>query len=231
MTRLLWVVYVVLAAALYFLLTGVVVNGHPFWSFVSVLFISPVLMAYVGWCERRHLGEMFHPAKQSWAFLFGDTIVLPATFAILAFIYVTSYGVEISSQLSVFSWWGLGAFAVGYVGGILFNSNERKVYGERGFGSNVRSAGKVYHDLVVVPVLLGAGVFAAWPLVYAGGVWFVRLPYNVWMIVAACCVALWGALAMYDGIRDKEQLEAHDEGLLPYGHVPASRTNAGSKKG
>lgn len=122
------------ALAIFGMLVGSIRAGNPMVVIIVCLCASvlPMLLLALA-MERRSLAGIADPARQSWAFLFGDTLFLPFMAAMLAL------GWRRLDQMGAHwynAWWWVGLSALaGLVVGIAFHAMERANFESMAFNS------------------------------------------------------------------------------------------------
>ena len=187
-----WYEIVCLAFTMAFVALGVKAGTSGWWWFALLpIIISPLSMALL-----RKLGEpkmtvaqMFNPATQSWAFLFGDAIFLPIAFFGAALSWRTLRG----SWFAYFNslWWiGVAALA-GFVAQYVFhNVLNAPTYERLGLASLLESPTSVWHDRVVYFTLVMLFVMICVPAaihdIHGWGGKLVIIGLVGWLAMVAC---------------------------------------------
>lgn len=158
--------------------------------------VAPVGTTYLmksRWLGHRSWYETLAPSNHSWAYLFGDALLLAPALALSAYAW-HGHGERIPRSFHEWYWVPLcGLLAILF--GFAFRTKENPRY----HISELREPFKVFHDWVVVPLLFGALMARAFPLLFA------------WSAITGCVLALvigWAILAQIDDWR----------GRLPKGH-------------
>ena len=204
MSRRIWFGGACIIAAGFFMLglVDAIERGDFLGAVLVAWVISPVIFTLVAACEGRHPYGVFHPRKQSLAFVFGDTIFLPLAYGMLALeVRHASYSFDLSATW-IWSW-----FAVGVLVGILFHTADSVVYAKSGYAVEARSYGKILHDLFIYPALLGAMLIAGVGVLHQSS-W--SWPSAYFWVAVACC-AVWLVLGSID--------ERQASRKIPWGHV------------
>lgn len=153
---------------------------------VAIYVASPIAMlCRAVFHERRSFREVFDLKIGSWAFLIGDTTVLPLASVFIVFGWYEVASVESAQSMSVF----LGCFGVGVLVGGLFHAIDGIGYRSAGAQEALSSPTKITHDFCAYPVLLGGLLYGAIPIVQDWG-WY------SW--AALGCVAVWLLLCVRD---------------------------------
>ena len=140
---------------------------------------------------------LFDLRTQSWAFLLGDTILLPAALVIAS----AGWGVVNVSQHFWQFWWFAVALFVGFGAGVLFHLLDGITYTRAGARAALDSPTKLAHDFVAYPVLFGAMLALGLPLLLAD-----MLPYGVMFVI---CLMLWLACCVRDARARLDPLKLH----------------------
>lgn len=193
------------AYCMYVLLAYAAHRGNPALSMLAVWGASPLLLVFLGTTmEHRSLLELMNLRTGSWAFLLGDTILLPAAAAVCA------WGWEHLDR-TVPRWytsagWYLLSAALGLLAAAVFHYNDTNAYRKAGAELALNSPTKLAHDLVAYSVLFGGLVCIGVPLLFDAA----TRPYAA---VAVIGVVLWLIAGIRDGVHG---LNPHD--LHPLGH-------------
>lgn len=206
---------VIQVAILYPWLTSVTTSGYSVlavlvaWTASPILFLTWAILLESKSVQDGGRGETF-PAvfwsvfshkKQAWSFLYGDTILLPFAFLIVA----DKWG-QIGDRSSMTpSWWWWLSLALGIAAGAGFHYKvDKPGYTQRGYAASLHSPTKLFHDFVSYPVLFGG-------LLYSFGPLFITSWFNLHTILVLVLVAVWFCLgAKLDNDRANE--------LVPWGH-------------
>lgn len=181
--------YLLMAAAVFASFAGIVygVKAGNLWVGLVPILISPCAMLVI-----RVLAEdgrpkgLFSLTTQSWAFLFGDTLALPLAFLAAAWSW---------RRLAPDGWytrslWLVMAIAIGLLVAVGWRLLEVRGYTTAGYADLLGSPSKLWHDLVVYPVLGSTLVWAGIPaMVY-------DFRYTGWLVVMG--VVVWVALGVLD---------------------------------
>lgn len=129
---------------------------------------------------------LLHPKTQSWAFLFGDTIVLPITFGVTAVLWSRGSPEVWSRNMGL-----LISAAIAVVVSGAFRYGDAKRYRSSQNADRLRAPTKLWHDLVVYPVLVMALVYFGIPalIVHFGST-------ECWLMLGG--LALWLVLGLID---------------------------------
>lgn len=168
-----------------------IVTGQPF----GVLFVVEV-MAIVGPCllakacdGKRHFGfELLDIRHQSWAYVFGDAFLLPASLMATTVIWQDQ-----SQQMPHWvrsQWWFVAMATVTIVLSVALNVADTVRYRKYDATRALDNPGKVYHNWVVVPVLIGTLLITAVPVLF--------VEWSVWTAVVLSGVILWIVLVVVD---------------------------------
>ena len=172
-----------------------------FWCVVGVLavwFSSPCAM-YAFRESYEKVGKelpVFDLKHGSWAFLIGDTIVIPmaVVFALIG------WNVQDLSAWGESYLWGIAAIAAGILAGTIFHLLDGIGYRSQGAGAALSSPTKLVHDFVAYPVLFGGLVYGGVPLLFH---------WNIWSALCLACVVVWLGLAACDAIRGLDPKKLH----------------------
>lgn len=193
----LYIVFGLYGPLMYWLLVMNVQRGESLIAPLVVLFVSPILLTFLAVAvEGRTLSELFDPSKQSWAFMFGDSLALTAAAAIAALAWP-----RIPQRSWFAGWWWVDISAlVGLAAGIRFHLADSTGYRAVGAGLLLDSPTKIAHDLVTYPVLFGALLCVGLPL----------LRYRSWHTWAfLLCILVWVGLGVADGQRGLNPFDLH----------------------
>lgn len=135
--------------------------------------------------EGRSFREVFDLKIGSWAFLIGDTVVLP----VMAVFITNTWHEEVSVNETLNPPLVLGCLAVGVIVGGLFHWLDGNGYKAAGAGEALDSPTKITHDFCAYPVLFGGLIYGAIPLVQNWG-------SNSWYAVG--CLVAWLLLCVRD---------------------------------
>ena len=203
-----YVMFGLLAVAMFVLATTYFTLSRP-WVYAVVavpIYVSICIMGLVRrGVEDARLKGMYNPKTQSWAFLFGDSLVLPAAMLFIAL------GRE-GSVLPAFADSGKWLFAAGLIGLVLgngFHMWEVDSYRKQDAMDALDAPTKIWHDYVVYPVLVGTIVWAGWPLLVADwqGLWAF---FSLWTWLALASVGIWIVLGVVlDGKRGLRVYDMH----------------------
>lgn len=203
-----YVMFGLLAVAMFVIATSLYGWSRP-WLYAVAL--VPVIVSIYGMLAVRAVVEetlpngMFNPKTQSWAFLFGDGIFLPAAMLFIAL------GRE-GSALPTFadsSMWLVNAGVIGLLAGNIFHIMEVSNYRKQDAMDALDAPTKIWHDYVVYPVLVGTIVWAGWPLLVADwqGLWAF---FSLWTWLALASVGVWIVLGVVlDGKRGLRVYDMH----------------------
>jgi hypothetical protein len=190
-----------------FILWGLLIvagrHGYPIYT-VCVILTYTIVMVAIILAENRGLHQAtgykvrshFDPGRQSWAYMFGDTIALPFAGFFAAIVW----------QSMPPGWFGgLGwlvvSAAAGATASAAFHASEVRTYRKLAFDQEIYSRSKRWHDFATYFGLFGGlGVYLCWPLVW--GVLFRHVApqevLNVWLMIAG--LAAWLVLAICDAV-------------------------------
>lgn len=195
------VVYAAVLLTFYRRLVASIHAGRPAMSAFMVLLISPISLAFlVSYGENRSLWPLLDLGNTAWSLVIGDVLLLPmaAACAAKANQLRPQFGTPIvTTQFSRWldsrrCWWQ--CLAIGLAVGLLFHVNDSNGYIHAGFAALVASLTKLFHDLVIYPVLFGGLLHAAFSTFTYG-----RGSSWRWMFLA-CCLG-WLVLAIADANR------------------------------
>lgn len=164
------------------------------WPLVAlgVIVLSPISMKLL----RRHVEKWDEPMMfknvqgKSWAFIFGDTIALPIAFAAASRGWWWLQGDPTAWYRQ--DWWLVRSLVIGAIIGLVFHFVDQPNYIKAGLDEALDSPTKLWHDLVVYPVLAGSLLYLGWPVVTETSS---STPWP-WMLVIA--VGLWAVLGLLD---------------------------------
>lgn len=175
---------------------------------------SPILFLVIAFvCERdvngrgATVGQVFKSVfslkTQAWSFIFGDLLFLPFALAVAANNwYETNNRVDFSLW-----WWWFLSLLIGVATGFGWHASEKKGYESSGFGDNLNSPTKLFHDFVSYPVLFGGIVFAFVPMLFHIQWDFIAdLP----VVLVILSLVAWAGLGVADTLRAKT--------CSPWGH-------------
>lgn len=120
---------------------------------------------YIMWKYRRmyegpEAPRMFDLRKGSWAYLIGDTVVLPAGAVALVYGWNDQNSVEWGLSLSL-----LLCLLAGIVAGSVFHILDSRFYVEQGAEDALKCPTKIAHDFCAYPVLFGGLLYGLIPLI------------------------------------------------------------------
>lgn len=155
------------------------------WLFLLPIGISPMVMLLLRITLEYGLPSgLLSPRRQSWTFLFGDTLALP-----LAFGAIGSAGIahDINTRSDrVLMAWSIGVAVV--VTGA-FVTFDRPNYTKTGNKDRLLSPTKLWHDWIVYPVLVAALVYFGVPVLLSGsssaGFWLILVGLASWIGLGA----------------------------------------------
>ena len=202
-----YVMFGITAVAMFVIATSLYGWSQP-WLYAVAL--VPLVVSIYGMLAVRAVVEetlpngMYNPKTQSWAFLFGDSLVLPAAMLFIAL------GRE-GSVLPAFADSGKWLFAAGLIGLVLgngFHMWEVDSYRKQDAMDALDAPTKIWHDYVVYPVLVGTIVWAGVPLLVADwqGLWVF---FGPWTWLALASIGIWFALGALDGKRGLRVYNMH----------------------
>ncbi len=172
-----------------------------FWCAVGVLAVwlsSPCTMyALRESCEK--VGKempVFDLKNGSWAFLIGDTVVIP-----MAMLFALKGWVgQDQSYWSESYIWLATTFAAGLLAGTIFHLLDGIGYKAKGAAAALSSPTKLAHDFVAYPVLCGGLVYGGVPLLFQ---------WSIWSTLCLGCVVVWLLLAVCDALRGLDPKKLH----------------------
>lgn len=185
------------------------------WLASPILFLSFALLYEQGVNGRGlTFGEVvrsvFSPKTQSWAFIFGDILLLPAAAVTATFAWdAPEYD---GRHPSIF--WGFVCFVIGYLVGHGFHAMDGGAYRKLGHEQSMHSATKRWHDLGTYPILFGALLFGAGPLLVEPAGWDSfdwTWHLNAYTITILVLIVGWAVLG---GVCDRKR----GAKLVPWGH-------------
>lgn len=147
--------------------------------------------------ERLGWRGMFSLRKQSWAFVLGDAIALPIAF----FFLIWSYRSQEMNSFFDSRGWTLLALIIGVIVGFVFRIVDSPRYVDASRATALKSPTKIWHDLVVYPVLTGLLVWGGIPLLSNGVSLF------EWCLIVS--LLLWLAFGVRDILRPPVISEQH----------------------
>lgn len=189
-----------------------VASPAVFMLFALAFEMGPVRQGYRGVTLKQVLLNVFNHEKQSWAFLYGDTIVLPLAALFIAHGWAS--GMATMSQTGLL-WSFMLCAVIGAAAGWAFHEKlERPGYTKAGYAASLDGWTKFIHDFVTYPVISGVLLFAGVPLlVTVHGWWFWQWDwrFNWHTIPVLVLIGTWAVLGMVcDGRRAIR--------LIPWGH-------------
>lgn len=202
-----YVMFGLLAVAMFVIATSLYSWLRP-WIYAVAL--TPIVVSIYGMAlvrygvEETPLNGMYSPKTQSWAFLFGDSIFLPAAMLFIALGWDEAYLPPFADSGK----WLLAAAMIGFVVGNSFNVMEVSAYHKQDAMDALYSPTKIWHDYVVYPVLVGTIVWAGVPLLVADwqGLWVF---FGPWTWLALASIGIWFALGALDGKRGLRVYNMH----------------------
>ena len=186
-----------------------VTQNRSLTMWLAVAIFSPLAMfalrvIEVYGSENRTPIEMFNPSKQSWAFMFGDPLLLG--YAMMALTRgrqgVPGFGPH----------WDMLSLAFGIAVSIAFRVVDKQRYVKAGVRDALSSPTKVWHDFAVFPVVLSLLIYAGVPQLKYG--------WSFHTVVGLLCVLGFLGLCVADALRDKRgTLKPADQhfGYDPFG--------------
>lgn len=202
--RQLYVTIGVSAAVFYAAFVAAMASGAPFAALAMVLVSSPLNMWYYARTyEKRSLRELFDLRRGSWAFIVGDTVLLPGA----AFTIAAAWR-DNPPEGWVAAPWMLLAAAGGVLAGVVFHKLDAKRYVEHGAAIALSSPTKLAHDFVAYPVLFGGLVCAGLPVMLQQGV------AGSWQVIA--WIAAWVVCGVIDVKRDIDPNCSHPLWDVPH---------------
>lgn len=207
-TRFFWTLMCsVLAGSLYVILTAYTVVAGSWMAGVVAWVSSPILLfVYALLFERMPVaaggrGEtvlavfknLFSIREQSWAFIFGDWLLLPGAFVIAALKWsVADYRIDVS----LWWWWWILSLVIGGLAGTWFHFVvDKPAYSRVGRAASLQAPTKLLHDFVSYPVLAGGLLFALVPMVFELQ-WTWSSDWNLYTILVL--IGLWIAIQFFD---------------------------------
>ena len=174
-------------------------SGRGWFLAFGMVVVSPVAMSVLRYCYEFpfDLSGFFKPSVMSWGFVVGDTVVLP-----LALWFATRGHGNIPSA----SWgYDIRFAAASIVTGLAVVAGFRKIDGERyvqaGVPTALYSPTKVWHDIVVMSVVVTLFVWLLVPQIM--GTWSDETAVAITMLTA------FGALIVVDGLRPPDPAKQH----------------------
>lgn len=172
-------------------------SRYSWMLFVLPIVVSPVSMAVM--CtkmERLPISTAGGYRTQPWSFMYGDSIFLPIA------LYAIGLGYRnIPDGFFNSGWWAVLSLLAGVGAGVGFHVMDSSSYRAQGAADALLAPTKIWHDLVVYPVLFD--------LLFMGGIpQLLPNAWSVWTLVALSGVVAWGVLGVY--FDQKRQLNPFD---------------------
>lgn len=176
--------YVTLIVSIVFFAGESLLIGSIFAAGTIITFSYAVMYDYRKSYEGPNAPPLFDHKLCSWAFMYGDTVVVPigAVFAV--------HGMQ---SPDVAAWkssilWIVFSFAVGLFIGWCFHQLDGKNYEEDGNEVMLKSPTKLAHDFVAYPVIFGGAVFVTVPMLlhYSEYTKGVLISLAVWLFLGGC---------------------------------------------
>lgn len=185
-----WLVTALWASSAYLLLVGSfwLSRDYPVIGSLLAVFAIYVASPIAMWrsatkYERRSFREVFDLKIGSWAFLIGDTVVLP----LMAVFMTSGWHEEVPVTTTVNPSLVLGCLGVGVLVGGLFHWLDGLNYKSAGAEEALDSPTKITHDFCAYPVLFGGLIYGAIPLVQNWGLnsWYAVGCLIAWLLLCA----------------------------------------------
>ena len=148
---------------------GVQAVKHGWWQVlpVGMLLISPVAMAVLRYSyeDPFSLNGFLKPSVMSRAFVVGDILLLPAALGFAG----RGWQVVPGDGWGYSLWFALVAFAAGISSAVVFRRFDGPRYMDAGVPTALLSPTKMWHDLVVMPVVIALFVWLLAPQLF--GAW------------------------------------------------------------
>lgn len=186
-------------SAVAFYLSGAALVDTGMWGllFPGMLLLSPIMMALLRFGFEGPLGlRFFDPHAMSWAFVIGDCIVLPF---MLWFAGRGWQAVDISDAQVL--WSTLLCALAGLVAMIVFRKIDGDRYHRVDWSSSLKSPTKVWHDCVVLPVVVALTLWLLVP----------QFVMNVTAdtVFAVVCLGVFAALVGIDFVYEPDPRKQH----------------------
>lgn len=157
------------------------------WAATMSIFVSLIMMGVmrIFW-EPKGPAGLYNPATQSWAFLFGDGIMLTIMLAAATISWrsLPSEGFHRSA------WWLVASIVVGVVFSLVFRHVlNGPNFIKEGYGDRLGSPTSIWHDYVVYFSLAGSITYLAVPVIlkdFTGTGWVVLAGFVGWLALGAC---------------------------------------------
>ena len=173
-------------------------HGHWARSVVAVIMSSTGMLALLACTlEQRTIGEVFDITTVPWSLAIGNTFMLTAVAAIAAL----SWRKHPPSQLPNKVWF-VACYALGCAAGSWFHDVDGANYVRLGADAMVNAPTTLAHNIVAIPVLLGALLHAAVPVLRRKG-------WHRWAMIS--CLIVWAALVVIDTQRGLDPWSLHVE--------------------
>ncbi|MGB3946279.1 MAG: hypothetical protein WBK76_05615 [Candidatus Saccharimonadales bacterium] len=157
-------------AAVMFYINGMLLTeaGQIYWLPIGMLLISPLMMALLRIAFEGPLTRsFFDPRTMSWSFVVGDLLLLPAA---LWFAGLGWRQLDLSAQTKLVS---AGTYvAAGIIVMVMFRKLDGDRYREAGCSLSLKSPTKVWHDCVVMPVVVALGMWLLAPQLLMERSWY-----------------------------------------------------------
>jgi len=137
-------------------------TGHSDVVVAVVLVMSPIMMAVINFFEDGYLSNLFNPASQSWAFMFGDALGL--TWALSWF---ASAWPSLPQGWFGGLDWALLCAVIGGLAGFGFHGLDRVNYKKEDATAQLNTRSKWWHDFGIYTALFGGTILLTWPLLWA----------------------------------------------------------------
>lgn len=146
---------VLLALGVGYLLVRSAWHGKWYLAMLSVWLASPIpLLAVSVFLEKRSLLSLLDPRVGSWAFLFGDVIVLPLVAALCALAWKEMD--ETRRAFYSMPQWYVAGISVGAIFVVLFKTLDSRQYIAAGRAGALTTPSKIVHDVGAVGVVTGS---------------------------------------------------------------------------
>lgn len=190
--------FVAILLFLYRRLVAGIWSGQAWRAVVLVWLTSPVMLSGLAvFGEDRPFSDFLELGDMPWSLIIGDVVVLPS----MAFVAARSASDWRDQSFAIKSSVRRLCLAAGLAAGLAFHLYDGAGYRVMKLGNLVASLTKVYHDLVIYPVLFGALLFA--------GIMVVRFAQPNTRRVFLLLLAAWVMLVVLDANRGLNPNDFH----------------------
>lgn len=178
-------------------------SGNPWMAALAIWLASPIALYGLRFTlESDYQTRVFSLDLPNWAFVFGDTLVLP----IVAFVAALGWR-RLSKGADV--WynspnWLPFCMLVGVLAGIAFHYSDTQAYAEAGAQLAMQSPSKLAHDFVAYPVIMGGLLYLGVPVLMA------KHLKTHWLVIILC-VVIWCILAYMGTVAGLDPKLLHPE--------------------